>query len=261
VQLSHLLGSHTEEHPEIVTLKSQIGSLERQLGLPDTAVPNSAGGDSIRYTGERHTGIATTQNVRQASGELTVLSLRTEAEGQLAMETSDAISVLAKASRERQAADQHLTERMQELSSGPTAAQWSAGSAHVVTRLGGTPRSLTLALAGMMACLAAIAMFRVTAIESSKPRIESADELGKTMALPLVGNLAGCREADGRSPAYSKRWITPARLRIVSHAAEAFVALAAGACLISVVIDPSLAREVLADPFGTLSEVMGRFGA
>ena len=27
VQLSHLLGSHTEEHPEIVTLKSQISSL------------------------------------------------------------------------------------------------------------------------------------------------------------------------------------------------------------------------------------------
>jgi hypothetical protein len=165
--------------------------------------------------------------------------------------------------RERQSAEQHLTERMQELSSGPTAAQWSAGPAHVVTRLGGTPRSLTLALAGVLACVAGIVMFRVTAVESSKQRIESSAELASAIALPVVGDLAKCREvgADGPSVKTRRQFLTPARLRIVTTVAEGFVAVAASACLISVAIDPSLAREVLADPFGTLAEVMGRCGA
>jgi hypothetical protein len=47
-------------------------------------------------------------------------------------------------------------------------------------------------------------------------------------------------------------------VRLASHAAEAIVALAVVACLASIAMEPSLARQVLADPFGTLSEVLGR---
>src|SRR4029079_12802733 len=150
-------------------------------------------------------------------------------------------------------------ERMQELSSGPTAAQWSSGPAQVVTRLGGTPRSLTLALAGLLACIGAVAMFRVTAIELVKVRIETVGELASAIALPVVGYFQGSRELGIASNAAKLprwKWITPQRLKVVTAVAEGFVAVAAGACLISVAIDPTLAREVLADPFGTLSEVM-----
>ncbi len=85
------------------------------------------------------------------------------------------------------------------------------------------------------------------------------DELASAVVLPVLGDLTGNRESGARNR--GRKWITPARLRIVTTVAEGFVVVAAGACLISVAIDPSLAREVLADPFGTLSEVMGRFGA
>src|SRR5262245_20274961 len=256
VQLSHLLGSHTDEHPEIVTLKSQINSLEKQLGLPETASPNQG-------IGERQTIVGAVPEVRQTSGELELQSPRNESESQLAIEITSVMTELAKVSRERQTAEQHLTERMQELSSGPTAAQWSAGPARVVARLGGTPRSLTLALAGMLACVGGIAMFRVTAVESTKPRIESVAELASAIALPVIGDLEKCREVGAckTNVKTRRRFLTPARLRIVTTLAEGFVAVAASACLISVAIDPSLAREVLADPFGTLAEVMGRCGA
>src|SRR4029079_10253172 len=139
VQLSHLLGSHTEEHPEIVTLKSQIGSLEKQLGLPESSSQQSDSVESIQQAGGRQTQAAAPQDVRQTSGELAVANQRSESENQLAIDIGAAMGELTKASRERQAAEQHLTERMQELSSGPTAAQWSSGPAQVVTRLGGTP--------------------------------------------------------------------------------------------------------------------------
>ncbi len=263
VQLSHLTGSHTEEHPEIVTLKSQIAAIERELAT--AAVPN--GSSSGQPAGERHTTISGGQAVRQTSGEAAgnqVVLPAAAMEAALAANIASAMNDLAQASRERQAAEQHLTERMQELTSGPTAAQWSAAPAHVVTRLGGTPRPLTLALAGVLACIGSIAMFRVTAIELVKPRIESADELVKAIALPVIGDLHGNGSSGvgTRSMAGHRwKWITPRRLQIATSVAECFVAVAAGACLISVAIDPSLAREVLADPFGTLSEVMGRFGA
>jgi hypothetical protein len=265
VQLSHLTGSHTEEHPEIVTLKSQIAAIERELAMAATP-SNSSGSPPI---GGRQTISSAPQAVRQTSGEATANQVHLaasakELEPAMAAGIASAISDLAQASRDRQAAEQHLTERMQELTNGPTAAQWSAAPAHVVTRLGGTPRSLTLALACVLACVASIAMFRVTAVELAKPRIESADDLANAVALPVVGNLQGNRElgAGNRGTApVGRKWITPRRLQIATTVAEGFVAVAAGACLISVAIDPSLAREVLADPFGTLSEVIGRFGA
>ncbi len=106
-------------------------------------------------------------------------------------------------------------------------------------------------------------MFRLTEVELSKPRIESVAELASTIALPVVGDLAKCRDAGagGAGAKTKRRFLTPARLQIVTNVAEGFVLVAASACLISVAIDPSLAREVLADPFGTLAEVMGRCGA
>jgi hypothetical protein len=257
VQLSHLLGSHTEEHPEIVTLKSQINSLEKQLGMPETSLPTQG-------TGGRHTIATPVSEIRPASGELELQSPRTEPENQVAIEISAVMSELAKVGRDRQAAEQHLTERMQEISSGPSAAQWSARPAHVVTRLGGTPRSLTLALAGVLACFGGIAMFRVTSVELVKPRIESSQELASAVGLPVVSDLKGIRKSGAgnkKATVRGRKWITPHRLQIATTIAEGFVAVAAGACLVSVAIDPSLAREVLADPFGTLAEVMGRCGA
>jgi len=130
--------------------------------------------------------------------------------------------------------------------------------------LGGTPRSLTLALAGFLACIGGIAMFRVTAVELVKPRIESASELASAVGLPVVSDLKGIRKSGlgtKKATERGRKWITPRTLQIVTTIAEGFVAVAASACLISVAMDPSLAREVLADPFGTLAEVMGRCGA
>jgi hypothetical protein len=75
------------------------------------------------------------------------------------------------------------------------------------------------------------------------------------LELPVVGNLLKLRAVAGK---LRRRLLTPERVRVASHAAEAIVALAVVACLASIAMEPSLARQVLADPFGTLSEVLGR---
>src|SRR5207249_1651392 len=120
----------------------------------------------------------------------------------------------------------------------------------------------TLALAGLLACVAGIAMFRLTTVELVKPKIVSVSDLSSVLGLPVIANLpadAGNAASSGRRIATSGwKLFTPRRLQVITYCAEGFVAIATGACLLSVMIDPSLVREVLADPFGTLSEVVGR---
>jgi hypothetical protein len=287
LELSRRLASHTEEHPEIVTLKSQISALEQQLSAGGAANAASrvdalnpmlppADGPSLQAPASPASGSV----IRRMSGEMPAaadeLALNTSGRKSLSgdggkddstAEIASAIGELAAATRDRQAAEQRLSERMQELSGEPTAAQWSASPAHIVTRLGGTPRALTLALASALACAAGFAMFRVTAIELLASRVTSASELSRLLGLPVLGTLSAATispnaisNRPGRStrPATSWQILSPGRLQLLTYGAEGFVAIAAGACLLSVMIDPSLAREVLADPFGTLSEVLGR---
>ena len=167
-----------------------------------------------------------------------------------------AMARLAQANRQRQVAEHHLSDRMQELSSEPTAAEWAAEPAHVVTRLGGTPRCSTLALGGLFAMIGGIVMFRGAAAVVTPPRIESPSELASALEIPVVGNVASLRRAAAR---IQHRVFTAWRVRILSHLAEAIVGIAVLACMLSIAMEPSLARQVLADPFGTLSEVIGRF--
>jgi hypothetical protein len=265
MELSNLLASHTDEHPEIVRLKSRINALERQLGLSSEAsVP--AGTESGPAAGQRQVQLPDIPPaaVKQTSGETHEVLVT-----QLATEIAAVANDLTEASRRRQMAEQHLTERMQELSSEPTAAQWSAGPAHLVTRLGGTPRLLTVGIASVLALVAGATMFRATAVNLIQPKIEFLADLTDVLELPVVGDLgvaAGLenQNSDG-TPKMARplmaRVVTPGNLRLVTYGAEALVAVAAGACLLSVAIDPPLARQVLTDPFGTLAEVMGRFGA
>jgi hypothetical protein len=163
---------------------------------------------------------------------------------------------LTQTSRQRQVAEQRQTDRMQELSSEPTAADWSAEPAVVVTRLGGTPRSVTLLLGSLLACTAAIVMFRASSAAVLPPKIQTARELAAVLEIPVIGSAASLRTAAAR---LRQRLFKPVYVRLAGHLAEGVLALAAVACLISITVEPTLASQVLADPFGTLSEVMGRF--
>jgi hypothetical protein len=72
----------------------------------------------------------------------------------------------------------------------------------------------------------------------------------------VIGNAARLRNAAQR---IRQRLLKPAYVRLAGHLAEVVIGLAAAACIVSIIVEPTLAGQVLADPFGTLSEVMGRF--
>ena len=255
MELARLLASFTDEHPQVITLRKQIAGLEQQLGLPAATSPAS-GPELIPFpaaaqpTSAAPAGHFTANHVHElsaaAEGEAADLSATIPA----------ALLELTHAARARQSAELRQTERMQELSSEPTSADWSAQPAVIVTRLGGTPRSVTLLLGGILAAIAGAVMFRTSAVAVLPPKLESAGELAAALEIPVIGNTSRLRTAAAR---IRRRLLTPATVHLAAHLAEGVIALAIAACLISIVIEPTLAGQVAADPFGTLSEVIGRF--
>jgi hypothetical protein len=269
LELARLLASFTEEHPRVIALRSQIDRLERQAGDALPVLPRADDGPEL---------IPAPAADRQAKGGLPVrpaaadhfVAKRSDLppsaaaepahepdERELAAAVAAMLARQRQASRERQAAEHRLSDRMQELSSQPTAAEWSAEPAHVVTRLGGTPRCATLVLATILAAAAGVVVFRGAAVAVVPARIESASELATVLELPVIGNVAALRRTAVR---LQRRLFTAGRVQALVRGGELIVAAAVLACLLSVCVEPTLARQVLADPFGTLSEVLGRAG-
>ena len=166
LELSRLAANCTDQHPQVVTLRSQIAALERQLGAAEGEKPRAAETPVLMApaTSGQQSGIEPAAGTaRRASHFVTVSAATTaspNAAADLAMQINAVAAQLAAASRQRQAAEHRLADRMQELSSQPTAAQWTARPAQAVTRLGGTPRSSMLALGGLLASVAGALAFR-----------------------------------------------------------------------------------------------------
>ena len=259
MELSRLMASFTDEHPQVITLRKQIGGLENQLGLPANPAPASGGPELIPApaASPQASGQATSASHFVSTGESEANTARPPVESKdLTEAISAALLEVSQATRQRQAAELRQADRMHELSSEPTAADWSAEPAQIITRLGGTPRSVTLALGGLLAGIAAIVMFRASSVAVVPPRIHSARELAAALEIPIVGNATGLRNAAAR---LRRRLFQPLYVQIAGHLSEAIIAAAAIACVLSILVEPTLAGQVLADPFGTLSEVMGRF--
>jgi hypothetical protein len=254
LEVTRLAGQRTEEHPEVKTLRSQVATAEEQLGiLPGQELPAASS--------ERQVVISASRGIAQhfvSSAPPVTREASSPTDASLAVEVSAALSQLSRASSERQAAESRLSERMHQLTGQGTASQWSKAAVTTIARLGGTPRFSTLVLAGLLACMGGTVVFRAAAVELSLPAIQSPAELASALELPVVGNLTHLRATAVRRMPW--RLLAPGRVRILVQLADIVIAIAVGACLLSVAVEPGLVRQVIADPFGTLSEVMGRFG-
>jgi hypothetical protein len=258
-EFARLMASQTEEHPQVVTLRSQIAALERQLGMAplDQPATRQSTPESLPDASHSQNDPATDAQSRFVS---TTAAHQDSAPSPDASDLTDklkaALEELSAASRQCQAAEQQLSERMQELSSRNSAAEWTTRPATVITRLGGTPRRLILAIGGMLASVAGVLMFRVSAAAVAPPKIETTGELATVLELPVVADVLSLRSA---APSSRRRWLSPPRVQAIVRSAELVIAVAVAACVISIAVEPSLSSQVIADPFGTLSEVIGRF--
>jgi hypothetical protein len=239
-------------------LRARLLQLEQQASeSPPGADPapapqfGPADGSSDKYP-------ATTQTVPGEEHFVSTSAGRTGSETSegAAAAIDEALQALHEATRRRQQAEQQLDVRVQSLATAPSAAEWSANQAHVITRVGGTPRTATLALAGLAACLAGALMFHASRAAVSPPKVQTASQLAGLLEIPVIGHTSP-RPARRALPSL----LTPQAVRLVTHLAEVVVGIAVLACLISITVEPSLAAQVAADPFGTLSEVIGRLSS
>jgi hypothetical protein len=234
-----MLATKTEEHPEIITLRSQIARLESELGLPGPAA------------------VLPPLEKQAAIGPYAVSShglAAYESSSELETELDTAAADLLAATRARQWAERQLQAEVESLAS-IAAVPWSVESAQVVARVGGTPRMLTLLGAGLITLIAGVVMVRGSKALVPIVSIRSVDELAALLDLPLAGHapIAGHRR---RQP--PARRLGPILVRVMLHTAELFLVIMVAALFFTMLSDRSLAPQVLVDPFGVLSEVAGR---
>jgi hypothetical protein len=111
--------------------------------------------------------------------------------------------------------------------------------------------------AALLATALGLVIFHAAEGDGCVAKIDTTGILASSLELPVIGNLLALRDAARQM---RQRFLTPRRLFYVVTASEFVVGFAVLACLGAVFCEPTLARQVVADPFGTLSEVVGRFG-
>lgn len=258
-ELAKLVGHLTDEHPQIVIIRSQIDALERQLGVavpsapPASAHPELAPPLGANQQTSRRQPTAPSYYVSTAS-EAAANDSRSAGNDTLGP-LKPALQELATASRLRQAAEQRLSDRMQELSGQPSASDWSAKPARIVTRLGGTPRTATLVLGGLIASCFGVVILRASATAVTPAKILTTGELASVLEMPVLADVLTLRTTAFR---IRHTLLSAPRVRAIVHFAEFVIAVAVIACLVSIAVEPSLSKQVIDDPFGALSEVIGR---
>ncbi|HEY2411222.1 MAG TPA: hypothetical protein VGI40_03220 [Pirellulaceae bacterium] len=269
LELASLLANFTDEHPDVITLRSQIQAIEQQLGISnesrEVAKPERTVRQMSGVLPEKSPSSSSTNNLASDDPKTLTLPLSQRERGPVAGQTTSLdgdesaaiLQELAAASRERQEAEHKLSDRMQELANQGSASQWSAAPAHLVTRIGGTPRTHTILFAALLAMVFGVVIFRAAEGDGCVAKIDTTGVLASSLELPVIGNLLALRDAARRM---RQRFLTPRRLHYVVLASEIVVGFAVLACVGAIFCEPTLARQVVADPFGTLSEVAGRFG-
>jgi hypothetical protein len=239
--IAGLSSQRTEEHPRVRTLALEAATLEQQLGL---------------LTGQSLPPLA-----RLAAPQFVSHTMHRTSESrptaEIAAKINMALAELTEAASDRQTAEFCLSERMQDLTTSATSVHWSKAAAVSINRLGGTPRCSTLTFAGFLAIVAGIITFRAGRFDAASCGLQSTTELASSLELPILADLAYLR---GHKNLTGGRLFTPQRIQLIVRLGEIAVAIAVGACLLAIAFEPSLARQVLADPFGALSEVLGRYG-
>jgi len=240
-ELARLLATFTDEHPQVAAIRRQIAHLEGQLG-------NDGASPALEAAAARPTTF-TSFPLADAAAVSAVEPDVDDAEiQQIALQMSQATAG-------RQACERKLHATLAALSLESPAAGWSVEPARLVTRLGGTPRMLPLLLAIGLGVIATGWMFRATTVLTGPQMLSTTTDVSRALPIPLIGQSPALIRPRKATPG---RWITPARVWLVTRAAEIWLIALVALCAAVMCFDHSLAGQFAADPFGVLSEIIGR---
>jgi hypothetical protein len=252
LELARLLASFTEEHPQVLAIRRQIDSLEQaepaaqaeRIDPPALDLPPAR---AAAYHDLREPQfVSVSPSDGSPAPDLAVIA------AELATIQKD----LSLAGEHREAAERRLQSTLAELAANSPTAAWNAEPARIVARLGGTPRMLPVILALLAASVAGVIMFRATHVLVLPRVLQSARDLAAALPIPLVGR----NPASGGQPVATgpRTIVTPARVRLVTKAAECVLLTILAVCVGAIFLDPTLALQFGDDPLGVMSEIFGR---
>jgi hypothetical protein len=252
LELARLLASFTEEHPQVLAIRRQIDSLER---AEPTAQAQGAGSPGRDLPPTRPAAFHDPRKLEFTSISPSGSNLPAPDLAEIAAELATAQNKLSQAGKNRALIERKLQTTLAALAAHSPTAAWNTEPARIVARLGGTPRMLPVILAILAASVAGVIMFRATQVLVLPRVLQSASDLAAALPIPLVGrNPAG----GGPVAAGERRIVTPARVRLVTKAAEAVLLTILAVCVGAIFLDPTLALQFADDPLGVMTEIFGR---
>lgn len=237
-ELAKIVATFSDEHPQVISLRSQIAQMEAELGSPaDPSANAPSSDDTLDQPPQLHSA---------SSGASQATWFVSAGDSDLA----SAESAWQTALRDRQWAETQLQTSLASVSTGVT---WEATPAKALARIGGTPRMTTFLAAILVALLAGGGIFAASASLTRRP-IESTDQLSGLLSLPVVGNAPAGR------PTQPSRllWLRPLAVRGTIRASELAILAIILICLANVATDWTLIPQLPSDPFGVLSEIADR---
>jgi hypothetical protein len=253
LELARLQASFTDEHPQVLAIRRQIDSLEQadtsteprdSVDGPALALPPARAAAYHDLRGPEYVSIGS-EDGNDAAAELARIT------GELTTVQDE----LSRATKYRDSQERSLQSTLATLAVNSPSAAWNAEPARIVARLGGTPRMLPVMLALLAAAAAGAVMFRATRVLALPRLLQTASDLAAALPIPLVGRNP---TAGGLATPVPRVLITPARVRLVTKAGEAILLTILGLCVCAIFLDPTLALQFTDDPFGVLSEIVGR---
>lgn len=237
-ELARIIATFSDEHPQVISLRSQINQMEAEL---DSHSDRSADATSSEATLDQP------PQLHSESGNAS------QATWFVSASDSDLLSAETAwqtALRDRQWSETQLQTSLASVLTGVT---WEATPAKTLARIGGTPRMTTFLAATLVALLAGGGMFAASA-SLTRRSIESADQLGGLLSLPIVGNAPAGRPTQ---PSRLQR-LGPLAVRGTIRASELAILAIILVCLANIATDWTLVPQIPSDPFGVLSEIADR---
>ena len=251
LELARLLASFTEEHPQVLAIRRQIDSLEQAEPVAQVHDSDAPALDLPPARAAAYHDLRQSEYVSVSPGSDSPAPDLAE----IAAELVTVQSELSRAGKHREQAERKLQVTLAALAANSPIAAWNAEPARIVARLGGTPRMLPVILGLLAASIAGVIMFRATRVLALPRVLQSASDLAAALPIPLIGrNPTG----GGQALAGPRVIVTPARVRLVTKAAEAVLLAILAVCVGAIFLDPTLALQFADDPLGVMSEIFGR---
>lgn len=250
-KLDQLLTNRTLQHPQVIEAQSRLQQLQSQLEetprLPGKTGDQSGASPTLRAPDREESA----RNSPRVTVRLVSSSDETNPSDKLAptRQIQQLTAQWSNATARRTATERSLNEAQQQWVRGLNAEGWEASTIWTQSQQGGRTTPFQLLLAGTLALIGGVGMWRLVLITSRTGLLSSKQQLQEQLPLPVLGEVPLSTPIATKIPAQLQTHVL--RLSQLSLAIVLAVVLV---CTWATSCDPNLSAQFASDPLSAIGQ-------